>query len=62
MALLRFLVYKSRMYKGKVPEQLTKALKDCWPRVLMQFMYWCLSHSIIFFNEAGYAFLIANLV
>lgn len=42
MALLRFLVYKSRMYKGKVPEQLTKALKDCWPRVLMQFMYWCL--------------------
>lgn len=36
--------------RKKVPEQLTEALKDRWPRVLMQFMYWSLSHWMKFLN------------
>lgn len=36
--------------REKVPEQLTKALKDHWRHVLMQFIFQCLSYWIKFLN------------
>lgn len=58
----RFLVYRSGMYKGeRCLTQLPEALKDRWPLVLMQFTVGVCYIRYIFLNEAGYAFLIANL-
>lgn len=55
-------MYRSGMYKGeRCLKQLPEALKDRWPLVLMQFTVGVCYIRYIFLNEAGYAFLIANL-